>query len=135
MPSKVYSDEVRASALAALAMGMSVRAVAKEHKLSRNTVSLWRKQAGLTVQPYAPPEKRRDLGELIANYLRAGLEALEAQARLFTDPAWLERQSASELAVLHGVLTDKLIRVLASLEPDDDPLALDAGVLPDPSER
>jgi transposase-like protein len=137
MPGKIYSDEVRASALASLALGMSTRAVAREHQIPRSTVVVWQRNAGLTGQPLVQPQKRRDLGELIAHYLDTGLQALEAQARLFSDPVWLERQSASELAILHGVLTDKLIKVLASLESDefedDEPLTLDAASPPDPS--
>jgi hypothetical protein len=50
----------------------------------------------------------------------AGLETLEAQARAFRDPAYLARQPAGELAVLHGVLADKLIRILSAFEPVEE---------------
>ena len=34
----------------------------------------------------------------------------------FGDPEWLKKQSAGELAVLHGVAVDKGIRLLEALE-------------------
>lgn len=114
-----YSDETKAAVLAAIASGTSILNASRQFKVPRSTVRTWCRSAGLS--PLVTPEKKQDLGALVARYLTAGLETLEAQARLFADPEWVKKQSAGELAVLHGVLADKLIRVLSAVEPDASP--------------
>jgi len=66
--------------------------------------------------------QQAELGELIVGYLRENLATLASQARDFRDTEWLKKQPASEAAVLHGVLTDKAIRLLEALavEPEGD---------------
>ena len=65
---------------------------------------------------------RERIGALIVDYLEQALETLSAQARTFADESWLRKQDASELAVLHGVLADKTIRILEALaeSPHDE---------------
>jgi hypothetical protein len=111
-----YSDEIRAQVLAQLALGVSISALSREYHISRATISSWRQAAGLGDLAPIDQQKRQDLGELIAEYLRAGLAALAAQAVEAARPAWITRQPAGELAVFHGVLADKLVRILAALE-------------------
>lgn len=122
-----HTDETKAAVLAAILSGSVIAQVAREFKVSRSTIRLWRREAG-----HAPAlisdEKKADLGALIADYLRAGLSALEAQARVFADPEWIKAQPAGELAILHGVLSDKITRVLTALEPfEDAPIASGSG--------
>ncbi len=117
----VYSDDVRAQVLAAVAMGTPVLQIAREFHITPVTVRNWRRAAGLDGLPLVNREKRSDLGELIGEYLRTGLEALTAQARVATDPEWIKKQPADQLAIFHGVLADKLVRVLAALEPVTEP--------------
>lgn len=119
---QAYSDEVRAQVLAAVMQGVPVKQVARQFRISPTTVRNWRQAAGLTELVPINPEKKRDLGELLASYLRTGLEALEAQARTAADPAWIQKQPADQLAILHGVIADKLVRVLAALEPAEPDL-------------
>ena len=66
------------------------------------------------------PQKKAEIGDLLLSYLRANLAALEAQAEQFADKAWLKGQDASELAVLHGVMTDKAIRLMEAFGRSDD---------------
>lgn len=110
-----YPETVKAEILAALATGASLSALSREHGIPKPTIRTWRDKAGLisTVEP----QKKQDLGVLIGDYLSAGLQALTAQARLASDPDWIAKQDADKLAILHGVLADKLGRVLAALEP------------------
>lgn len=115
-----HSDETRSAVLAALLAGQSVTKVAEEFRLSHTTVIAWRDAAGLG-STHVEPEKRADLGGLIADYLRETLTTLSVQARAFRNEAWLAEQPASEVAVLHGVLTDKAIRILSALEPGAEP--------------
>ena len=92
-----------------LLAGQGVNEVAKEYDLPTTTVSRWRAQA-LEAGP------RADVGELLTAYLREVLVTLVAQVHVFRDPDWLRAQDASSVGVLHGILTDKAIRLLESLE-------------------
>lgn len=112
-----HSDQIKAQVLAAIAAGTSVLAVSRQFKVSPSTIRMWRGAAGIT--PVVSAEKKQDLGVLIAEYLDAGLQALAAQARLVSDPVWIAKQDADKLAILHGVIADKLARILTSIEPVD----------------
>lgn len=118
-----YSDETKAAVMAALLTGQSVSAVAREYKIPKGTVSSWRRQAAREVEGVEPTSTQKEqIGGLILDFLTASLRALRAQADVFARPEWLRTQSASDLAVLHGVQTDKAIRLLE---------ALDAAAVPD----
>ncbi|HOW77939.1 MAG TPA: hypothetical protein PK406_00675 [Verrucomicrobiota bacterium] len=113
-----HTQEVKAAAMAALLAGQSISQVAEEYHLPRGTVSYW---SGLIdrSQPTNPSTKK-EIGALILEYLRANLVTLTAQMRVFSDVAWLKKQPASELAVLHGVCADKAIRLLEAFSGDTD---------------
>lgn len=108
MAMRQYSDELKAQVLAALLQGQSINAVAREYKIPKGTVSNWKNR-------YKGPKdgtQKKEIGELILEYLAANLAALRVQAEVFSDPEWLEKQSAESVAVLHGVMTDKAVRLL-----------------------
>lgn len=96
--------------MSALLAGQGVAEVAREYSLPESTVSRWRKvaraEAGLS----------DDIGELLLAYLSENLRTLQAQAVAFRDPEWLRDQGASDVGVLHGILTDKAVRLLEALE-------------------
>lgn len=119
MASRPHEPEVRAQAMAALLSGQGVTEVAKEYSIPTSTVSRWKKEAR------EEAGRSDDLGELLLEYLRENLTTLRAQARSFREPEWLAEQDASSVAVLHGVMTDKAVRLLEALEG--------AGVPPEPS--
>jgi hypothetical protein len=52
----------------------------------------------------------------VQRYLNEALETLAAQQIFFRNPEWLAKQPASDLAVLHGVSADKVIRILEAAE-------------------
>jgi hypothetical protein len=112
-------DAVRAAAIADVTLGCSISEAARKHGVSRTTVQRWCKAQGVDLATCAPlvPQKRTDLGARIAEYLDTGLQALTAQARVAGDPEYIKKQPAGELAILHGVLSDKLVRILAAIEP------------------
>jgi len=118
-----YREETKAAVLAALLQGQSMHAVARQYEIPRSTIQGWRDAAGLGDSAGPRPKKKR-IGELLLKYLEANLETLAIQQEQFQDKEWLKEQGASELAVLHGVLTDKAIRLLESLSrstgEDDD---------------
>lgn len=113
---KSYSDETKAAVLAALLTGQSVASVAREYKIPPGTVKSWksRQANGETVATVATP-KREQIGDLLISYLEENLRTLKAQQVVFADVEWLRKQPASDAAVLHGVLTDKAVRLLEAL--------------------
>lgn len=120
--SSTYPPEVKAAALADLAAGSSVSGTARKHGIKRQTLTMWRDQSDIARPSPARQEKKAALGEQLYGYLQDALTALRAQQRLFADPTWLARQPAGDLAILHGVITDKAIRLLGALRDDpNDP--------------
>ncbi len=115
-----YKAETRAAVIAALLTGQGVESVAAEYKVPKETVKSWRarmRKGALKGAEVAPPEpsKRIEIGALLVDYLHANLTTLKQQQVVFSDPVWLAKQEAGELAVLHGVMTDKAIRLLEAL--------------------
>lgn len=114
-----YSPEAKAAVMAALLAGQSVSSVAREYQIPKGTVSRWNRDKHTAIvggTPRTDPKKER-IGELVLTYLEKSLEALIAQSEVFADPKWIRKQSASELAVLHGVGVDKVFRIAEALAP------------------
>ena len=103
-----YSDETKAAVLAALLTGQSIGQVAREYNIPKGTISNWKNRSP---GPKVGTQKK-EIGDLLLNYLHANLDALTAQAETFKDPGWLRQQNAADVAVLHGVMTDKAIRLM-----------------------
>ena len=101
--------------MAALLAGQSVSGISRDYKLPKSTVSRWKNG---TV-PLDGTQKK-EIGDLLIEYLRANLVTLKEQAIMFRDKKWLAKQTASEAAVLHGVMTDKAIRLLEALSKSAD---------------
>ena len=105
-----HDPEVRATAMAALLAGQGVTEVAEEYHLPTSTVSRWRTEAR------AEAGRSEDVGALLLDYLQENLTTLRAQAIAFRESRWLAEQDAADAAVLHGVMTDKAIRLLEALD-------------------
>lgn len=116
MRGRAHDPEVKAQVMAALLAGQSVTEVARVYKLSPNTVTDWRNGISEGEFVEVRSKKEDEFGTLLATYLREVLTTLSVQARHFRDTSWLKTQDASSLAVLHGVQTDKAIRLLEALE-------------------
>ncbi len=108
---KAHDDETKAQVIAALKAGEQPSALAKRFGLSRSTVSGWGKAAGFNLEQVRT-EKKEALHELVAGYLSENLTTLKAQAVHARNPNWLYLQGAESLAILHGVMADKAIRIL-----------------------
>ena len=116
MTQRSYSDETKAAAMAALLQGQSVSSVARDYQIPKGTVSNWKRQAADQAAGVRPERTQKErIGELLVEYLNTNLETLRVQAEHFADPEWLKKQGASELAVLHGVMTDKAVRLLEAM--------------------
>lgn len=103
--------ETRAAVMAALLCGQSITEVARTYRLPEGTVRTWSAAMQGERLPIEP-QKKGELGELLADYVREILTTLSEQARHARDRDWLRQQSADSLAVLHGVMADKTIRLL-----------------------
>lgn len=121
-----YSEQLKAQALALLMAGEAPARVAATLGIPIGTLKSWksRQRNGEGVATVAT-EKRERIGELLLDYLEVTLETLKQQQLVFRDVDWLKKQSAAEVAVLHGVGVDKAIRLLEGLADGDDPRSAD----------
>lgn len=113
----------RKAALADLAAGEGVAATARKFGVDEATVRRWRDQAFGSKAPHATaltPARQADLGEEVFGYLEDCLTTLRHQLVVFGDAAWLKKQNAHDAAILHGVIADKTVRLLAALRSDDE---------------
>lgn len=118
-----YSEELRAAALADVLL-IGPGAAAAKYGIAIRTLFDWR-------QRYETADlllvKKGRIGALVAVYLEANLQALTAQAYVASQPEYIERQPAESLAILHGVMADKSVRILEALDASSERAALESG--------
>lgn len=118
MPRAIYPEETRARVLAALLEGQSVSKIAAEYKLPEGTVKSWanRMRKDASELRRVAPDKKGEIGELLLRFMRGDLETLIAQQAILSNPEWLKKQTASDMAVLRGVTADKVFRMFEAFE-------------------
>lgn len=144
MPRISYTAEFRAALVAEVLAGTSALVVAAQHGVDRQTVARWTRnggmpsqrervgpaQAGLiaSVMPQEIGQRAsvNRLPSLLAAYIEQGIVTLTEQLRVTGTEDYIRSQNAHDLAIMHGVAADKLLRVLAALrpveqEPEPDP--------------
>lgn len=114
-----YDPATKAAVMAALLEGQAVTKVAEQYNIPAPTVSGWKSKAKEMLGADLPNEKRDAIGDLLIEYLRENLQTLREQAVHFRDIEWLKEQGAAESATLHGVMTDKAVRLLEAMSPPD----------------
>ena len=119
MRGKRTPDDVRAKVLALLFTGSSVEEAAETHGLERTTVYRWLDtdaefQQVAIAKRREIAERETNIGELAAGYLRALLTGLKRQVEIVSTEEYLSKQSAADVAVLHGVMADKGFRLLSA---------------------
>lgn len=119
MAVKEYSNETKAAVMAALLTGQSISEIAAEYKIPAGTVKSWKSRQGGDSVAVVATEKKAEIGDLLFDYLRTMLRTLKVQAEHFGDKTWLAKQSAADLAILHGVSIDKAVRLLEALDGGD----------------
>lgn len=117
MTGRAIPDETKVAALADLVRGHSVTQVASRYHLDRKTVYRWRSEDP-ELAPRFRQDIKEDVSEAVAALLKTQLSTLVAQLAVVSDPEWLKTQSAQGLAILHGVIADKTVRILESIAPD-----------------
>jgi transposase-like protein len=117
MAAITHPPEVKAAVIAALLTGQRVGVLAEQYHLPQQTVSEWNKQAkSLLTEAVRSKKVTVDISGGLNRYLEAALAAIATQTEISADRAWLKRQDASSFAVLHGVMVDKIIRLLEAAE-------------------
>lgn len=116
-----YDGQTKAEVMAALLAGQSVSKVAEEYKINPSTVRAWKSRqlngAGVAI---VATKKKEMIGDLMLDCVEAQLVAIKAMADVFKEPDWIRKQTASEIAVLFGVISDKTYRILEALPDQAD---------------
>lgn len=102
--------------MASLLAGQGVGEIATEYRLPESTIREWRETLNSEQFAELRAKKGERIEELLFNYLTANLAALEAQAKVVSENDYITKQPADSLAVLHGVMADKSIRLLEAIE-------------------
>ena len=130
-----YSDELKAQVISEWMAGSSLNQLAATHSVPKPTVQHWVKGRERLVIPVSIPKKDPmepyDLDRMAVDLVDGSVRAVTAIFRVTADDVWLKRQNAADLAVLAGVISDKLYRLLGAIQPaqadqPDDPPSITA---------
>lgn len=114
---KAHSENTKAAVLAAILEGQGVGEIAKKYRLPKQTVSDLKKHLSEIEFGQVRTKKRENLTDLVESHLSASLKAATSLAqKCSTDQVWFGKQSASEIAALYGILSDKAIRLLEAAQ-------------------
>lgn len=116
MRGKKHSDQTRAAAIAALLEGQGVTEVARRYNLPHPTVSNLKSSLSSTQLNEVRQEKVEELAALIENHLHTSLQAAANIAKQTENADWRNKQTADDLGVFYGILTDKAVRILEAAE-------------------
>jgi DNA-binding MarR family transcriptional regulator len=105
-------DDVQAQIMAALLAGQGVNELSREFNIPHQTISDMRK----TLEKNGYFGIKKDLGTQILELLETQLNALKSIATEVGRPEYIQKQPASEAAVLYGVIADKAFRIASALE-------------------
>lgn len=115
-----YAEATKAAIMAALLTGQSLSQLAKEYKIPKSTIANWSAEAHAFGTVPNGNGVRERIGLLLTGYLEETLVTLIAQQKAFRHEEWLYKQSAAEVATLHGISVDKAVRLFEALEGQDD---------------
>lgn len=116
MRGKKHSEQVQAQVMASLLAGQGVNEVARDYNLSKSVVSRFKNSMTGEELERLEPKKGEQIEELLYEYLTATLTTLKNQSEIVGEREYVIKQPAGELAVLHGVMADKSIRLLEAAE-------------------
>lgn len=119
---KPHSEAVQAAVMAALLAGQLPPDVAAQHGIPERTIRDWRNSPKFAV---LRREKRTEIEDQVMALLAANLKGLRNAIEVCTGTEYVERQPASEMATLIGVVSDKSFRLLEAIsaadrEPEED---------------
>lgn len=139
-----HPPELKAKVLGDIALGLSIREVARKHGITRITATLWRDQAmasgvlpRVMAQVAAVPSNGAesatdsdDLGVWIAAYVKNVFAAITVQAAILGDAEWLRSQPPEFVLRAHDDLSDRAARMVASARREDPDGLAGAGDTP-----
>lgn len=109
---KPHNAKKKAAAIADLLTGDGVCEVAARYGLDKSVVSRWKAKIPAGELQRVATKKDADLDDTLFDCVKGSLESLAAQAKAAGDSDYLRKQSAKDLAMLHGVMFDKTFRLL-----------------------
>jgi len=130
---RAHGNQVAARVIADLMLAReSQREIAEQNGISAGAVSAIKARYLTDFERLknTAPEAASVL-PLATNLLTQSLVTLTIQLEQFGDKDWLQNQPAGELAILHGVIADKTLRLLAAAQRPADPIALSEPALSD----
>ncbi len=115
-----HPAELRAQVIAAVHAGETAYRVAKQFGLPETTVRSWVGKTRAPIDAVATADKRQQIQALYEEVLRTGLAAIVAIAdQAANDTAWRQKQDASGLAILAGVLHDKCAHIAGAFAAEE----------------
>lgn len=121
---KPHPPDIRAQAVAAVALGESIPSVAQRLGLSTGTIKGWWAE-DRPVQP-ALARTREEMAELIYDTIRDLLTAVRGQLLAVKSDPWLSTQNAGDVASLLDREVDGAIRLLSGFRPAESGTGPDA---------
>lgn len=122
-----HDPEIKAAVVARLIAGDTGTSIHRDMpEVPLRTIYFWRDELDKTA---INCNKKSRLDELIEDSIGLQLEAISNIARQTNRQAWLDKQDADKLAVLHGVITDKLYRILATISIKEETDVSDATLI------
>ena len=117
---KKISEEMRNKVISSLLQGFGVNETARATGLAKSTVSKVKRQVPQRLIETGVA-KRRELKaerllDSIAGFLQESVEANTKAFQATENKEWLKAQSAKELAIFIGTVSDKIFRVLEAIE-------------------
>jgi hypothetical protein len=112
-----YTPEQKAAVIADLLSGCTINQCVEKYDIPRGTIGYW--SASLKQESNNPNIKKEKTGELIVANLTIGLEKYREILEAI-DASWIRAQSAHDVAVLLGVISDKSHRILDGIARRQD---------------
>jgi transposase-like protein len=115
-----HSPELRAQAVAAVIAGATVAQVAQRFGLRKQTVSEWLQSEEIRTVRTTRERSPEVLEAMIFDLVAEHITTIRAQLQATASAAYVQGQSAGDLAALLGTERDTLIRLLAGFRPVAD---------------
>jgi transposase-like protein len=129
-----HPPELRAQVLAAIIAGATINDAARRFNLDTGLVSRWAAADAAVAATRANARSPEALEAMLFDLVAEHITTLRAQLQAAASHAYVQGQTAGDLAALLGAERDTLIRLLAGFRPvsDTEPLELAATAEPAP---